>query len=78
MDRRKIVIYHDSTFLDHRMFKNIQNIRSHKLYHKTIENWQVESSAGKQTLADVKILRGILQIDLLSPQLFVIANDATV
>ena len=38
-----------------------------------MENWRVQLKAGKQSLAEVKIQRGIFQGDSLSPLLFIIA-----
>ena len=40
---------------------------------ETMKNWKVELTAGDKTLAEVKILRGIFQGDVLLPLLFVIA-----
>ena len=40
---------------------------------KTMRNWIVELTAGGQSLAEVKIQRGIFQKDALSPLLFVIS-----
>ena len=39
---------------------------------KAMKNWKVELSAGKQTLTNVKIQRGIFQGDSLSPPVFVL------
>ena len=38
-----------------------------------MENWRVEMTAGRKSLAEVKIQRVILQRDALLPLLFVIA-----
>ena len=38
-----------------------------------MKNWKVELMAGKKTLADVKIQKGIFQGDILFPLLFVMA-----
>ena len=38
---------------------------------KTIETWKVKLTAGRKSLAAVKIQRGIFQGDTLSPLLFV-------
>ena len=40
---------------------------------KTMQTWIVELAAGVQSLAEVKIQRGIFQGDALLPLLFVIA-----
>ena len=40
---------------------------------KTMQTWRVELTAGGQSLAEVKIQRGIFQEDALSPLIFVIA-----
>ena len=57
------------------MSEYIQNIRqSHKLHQKSHKkNWKVELTAEGQTLAEVKIQRGIFQEDALSPLLFLVA-----
>ena len=58
---------------DNRSPENVRDIRqSHKIYHGSHENWKVELTGGK-TLAEVKIQKGIFQIDALSPLLYVIA-----
>ena len=38
-----------------------------------METWRVEPTAGKKSLAEAKIQRGIFQEDALSPSLFIIA-----
>ena len=40
---------------------------------KTMQNWRVELKAGRKSLAEVKIQRGIFHGEALSPLLFVIA-----
>ena len=56
------------------MSKNVQNVwRSHRIYYKSIENWKVELTAGGENLAEMKIRKGIFQVDSLPLLLFVTA-----
>ena len=41
---------------------------------KTTQTWRVELTAGRRSLAETKIQRGIFQGDALSPLLFIIAK----
>ena len=43
-----------------------------KLITRALEKWNVELATGRQAQAEVKIRRGIFQVDLLSLLLFVI------
>ena len=54
-----------------KMYKISNNIIN--FIEKAMENWRVQLKAGKQSLAEVKIQRGIFQGDSLSPLLFIIA-----
>ena len=40
---------------------------------KTLQTWRVELTAGRQSLEEVKVQRGILQGDALSPILFLVS-----
>ena len=42
-----------------------------KFIENTMENWRVELTAGRKSLTEVKIQKGIFQGDALSPLLFV-------
>ena len=42
-----------------------------KFITNATENWKLELTVGEQTLEEVKFQRGIFQVDLLSPLIFV-------
>ena len=53
-----------------KIFKVANNIRS--VIEKSLENWKVELTSGRETLCEVKINRDIFQGDSLSLIMFVI------
>ena len=50
--------------MESRFFEKVQDIRQiHKINYGSQKNWKMKLVAGKQTIAEVKIQRGIFQRD---------------
>ena len=75
MDWQQNHLLYCTVNLDNRTLKNVQDMRlNYKIHHGSDE--KVELTAGRKTLAEVKIQRGIFLGDSLSSLLFVIAMMA--
>ena len=74
LDRLQKGIWFGSTKRDNKLSQNVQNItRNYELHRKIMKNWRVELTAGRRSLAETKIKRGIFQGDALLRRLFIIA-----
>ena len=67
-------LWYDPEKLDNKLPQNVEIV---KFFENPMKTWKVELPAGKKSLAEAKIPRGIFQGDSLSPSLFCNSDNAT-